>query len=219
MRDKNFFESYIDKRGSSSDKKKILIMVGAGALALLVVYTGINIIRIPLLNRDITKVSRELQRDDLNKKKASAEEKKELLQELEKIESELEYVSLDIEDKDKLGSYLIESITDSMPNQMFLKSVDITEEFITLEGISRTKEDIARLEGNFRRVVYFENVFIPEISTEEDFFNFRVDLSLSPEGIAKRDKSQEKIKIIEAEEPLDDEVIDEEEGNVTADET
>lgn len=218
MRDKNFFESYVETKNSGSNQKKILIVVGASLLALLMIFTAVNMIRIPLLNRQISSVSKELQRDDLNKKKTSADDKKVLLEELNKIESELDFVTIKIDEKDKLGSYLIETITDSMPSQIFLKSIDVTDEFIAIEGISRTKEDIARLEGNFRRVPYFENVFIPEIKTEEGFFNFRVDLSLSVEGMAKRDKSQEKIKLIEpTEEPVEN--VEEDEGNVDADET
>lgn len=221
MRDKNFFESFVETKGSEVDKKKILIIVGASLLALLVVFTSVNMIRIRVLNSQISRDSKELQRDDLNKKKISAEEKKELLAELDKIESELEIVTVEIDKKDMLGSYLLETITDAMPNEVFLKSVDVTEEFIALEGISRTKEDIARLEGNFRRVSYFKNVFIPEIKAEEGFFNFRVDLSLSPEGIAKRDKSQEKIKAIEPTEDVEQimEELTQDEGNVDANET
>lgn len=216
MGDKNFFEPYIDKKDSKSDRQKIIAIVAGGLAALLLVYVVINVVRIPMLKREIARVSSELNEGKLLDKKASVDNKREILAELEQMETEIDYVSLELNEKDKLGVYLVETITNSMPNDIFLKSVDIKEDLIILEGISRTKEDIAQLEANLRQVIYFKDVFIPEIVSDEGFFSFTTTMSLTEEGMVEQGKvegeadkdsedSKEKDEGESEEEPVEDE--------------
>lgn len=216
MGDKNFFEPYIDKKDSKSDRQKIIAIIAGGLTALLLVYVVINVVRIPMLKREIARVSSELNEGKLLDKKASVDNKREILAELEQMETEIDYVSLELNEKDKLGVYLVETITNSMPNDIFLKSVDIKEDLIILEGISRTKEDIAQLEANLRQVIYFKDVFIPEIVSDEGFFSFTTTMSLTEEGMVEQGKvegeadkdsedSKEKDEGESKEEPVEDE--------------
>lgn len=188
MRDKNFFEPYIDKKDSKSERQKIIAIISGGLAALLLVYIVINVVRIPMLEREIARVSSELNESKLLDKKASVDNKREILAELEQIETEIDYVSSELNEKDRLGVYLVETITNSMPNDIFLKSIDIKEDLITLEGISRTKEDIAQLGANLRQVIYFREVFIPEIVSDEGFFSFTSTISLTEEGMLEQGK-------------------------------
>lgn len=191
MRDKNFFEPYVGKKNSRDEKQKLVAIVAGGFTILILSYTLVNVIKIPMLKKEIARVTSELNENQLNEKKDSVEHKKELLAELQQIETEIDYVSLELNEKDKLGVYLVETITNSMPSDIFLKSIDINEEMITLEGISRTKEDIAQLEANLRQVIYFKEVFIPGINTEEGFYNFTITMNLTEEGVAVQEESEE----------------------------
>lgn len=191
MRDKNFFDPYVGKKNSRDEKQKLVAIVAGGFTILILSYTLVNVVKIPMLKREIARVTSELNENQLNEKKESVEQKKEILAELKQIETEIDYVSFELNEKDKLGVYLVETITNSMPSDIFLKSIDINEEMITLEGISRTKEDIAQLEANLRQVIYFKEVFIPGINTEEGFYNFTITMNLTEEGIAVQEESEE----------------------------
>ena len=191
MRDKNFFDPYVGKKNSRDEKQKLVAIVAGGFTILILSYTLVNVVKIPMLKREIARVTSELNENQLNEKKESVEQKKEILAELKQIETEIDYVSFELNEKDKLGVYLVETITNSMPSDIFLKSIDINEEMITLEGISWTKEDIAQLEANLRQVIYFKEVFIPGINTEEGFYNFTITMNLTEEGIAVQEESEE----------------------------
>lgn len=214
MRDKNFFEPYVDKKNKSDENRRKLILIGGGIGILLFSYTFYNIVRVPMLKREINRISNELNEKKLIEKKESVDNKKELLAELKQIETEIDYVSLELNEKDKLGVYLVETITNSMPSEIFLKSIDINEDLITLEGISRTKEDIANLEANLRQVIYFKDVFIPGISSDEGFYDFTITMSLTEEGKIEQEKAEhEDDKKEEKEEESKEEEDQEEEEN------
>lgn len=179
MEDKNFFQSYVDKKDNKNKQQKVIAIVAGGLVAILLVYIVFNVVRIPILKRDITRISNELTEDKLLDKKKSVDNKREILSELKQIETEIDYVTLELNEKDKLDIYLLETITSSIPDNIFLKSIDINEDLIILDGISRTKRDIAQLEANLRQVVYFKEIFIPAISSDEEFFSFTTTIDIS----------------------------------------
>lgn len=209
MWDKNFFEPYIGSKEKKNEKQKIMIMVPAIIGALLVSYTLFTVVRGVILDRQIAKVDSELSENDLIEKKESVENKKIILEELQQIDTELNYVSLDLNEKDKLGSYLLETITNSMPSEIFLKSITLNHEVITIEGISRTKEDIAKLEANLRQVIYLQNVFIPAIGSEEGFYTFNITTNLSAEGLEEQEKSTQEQKENDAKDEKKEDTKDE----------
>lgn len=214
MRDKNFFEPYVDKKNKSDENRRKLILIGGGIGIILFSYTFYNIVRVPMLKREINRISNELNEKKLIEKKESVDNKKELLAELKQIETEIDYVSLELNEKDKLGVYLVETITNSMPSDIFLKSIDINEDLITLEGISRTKESIAQLESNLRQVIYFKDVFIPGISSDEGFYSFTITMSLTEEGLLEQEKAEhEDDKEKEKESKEDEEKEEKDEDN------
>lgn len=223
MRDKNFFEPYVDKKNSRDEKQKMMVVVVGGLTILVLSYTLFNLVKIPMLKREISRVDNELNGNQLTEKKESVENKKEILAELKQIEVEIDYVSLELNEKDKLGVYLVETITNSMPGAIFLKKIDINEDLITLEGISRTKEDIAKLEANLRQVIYFKNVFIPAIKSDEGFYNFNITMSLTAEGLEAQENppeegAEEEVKEGE-EKPAEGEATKEDKKEVDKNET
>lgn len=194
MYDINFFEPYIDTRGPRSDKLKIALIAVGASLGIVLAYALVNKVQIPRLNKEISRITGKMTSKEFASKKSSLEEKQKALEELKMKEEQIDYITGELQKRDRLGGHLVEIITNSIPGNIFLKSIEITEEQIEIEGLSRSKEDIAKLEANLREVTYFEDVFIPKITAEEEFFKFNVQLELISSSEKTEDEQDDENK-------------------------
>lgn len=188
MYDINFFEPYIDTKGSRSDKLKLALIVAGALFGIVFVYALANKIQVQRLNKEITNITNTMSSEEFVKKKASVEEKQAMMQDLKVKEEKVEYIASDLQKKDRLGGHLVEIITNSIPENIFLKQMGIDEGQIKVEGLSRAKEDIAQFESNLREILYFEDVFVPKITYEDGFYNFDVVLKLASSSEEEQDQ-------------------------------
>lgn len=215
MYDINFFEPYVDNKKSRSGLQKGIFIGVLVVVTLIFGYALFNTVMIPRIRSEIERMSSELDADQIEEKKRKIAQMQETLGELMKQEETVEHIEKELRKRDNLGGYLVETVTNSMPGNVFLKSININQSTIGISSTARTKEDIAQLESNLRQVSYFEDAFIPSITSDENFYNFNVNLRLLSYDPSTDIEDEEEVE--EGEETEEGDEI--EEGVDTSDET
>ncbi|AFS77803.1 fimbrial assembly family protein [Gottschalkia acidurici 9a] len=198
MRDINFFESYINKKDNKIDRKKT-ILIGIGLIVFIVsIYVFTNKVRVHRLNKEIANITEELEGVASIEKKKSLNQKKDMLDNLKIKDQKVNIIINELQKKDNLGAHIIELITNSMSEDIFLKSMTINQSDVDIEGIGRNRGGIAKLEANIRQVRYFEDVFISNIVLEEEFYKFNIKIKFMENNKetkkVKDEKNNKKIK-------------------------
>ena len=191
MKDTNFFEPYIEtKKHGFKGKKGIFLVIVGVIIFMLLTFPLINKIRIYRMNREIVRIDNEVNSTQNKIKRTNIEQKRNDIAVLKEKDVLLETITTDFYKKDNVGDFLVYSITDSMTSGMFLKSLDITGDEAIVVGISQQKEGIARLERSLRRISYFKTVFIPNITLQEEFYEFTVNIKLNSEEVRLKKEEQ-----------------------------
>ena len=195
MRENNFFEPYIEKRKFDFKGKNTLTAMGILLALVIVMYPVVNQIRIFKMNRDVAKIDAIMNSKDNQAKKVRIDKIKEDVAEVNKKSDALEIVKEDFYKRDTIGDFLVDNITKSMSGEMFLDKIELSEELGAISGVSNTKESIAIFERNLKRIVFFEEVFIPTIKLEEGFYKFDIDLVIDSEAVSiTKQKQLDEIK-------------------------
>lgn len=202
MKDTNFFEPYVETREFNFKGKKMIIPIVLALIVFIIVtFPLVNKIRIYRMNREIVKIDKEVNSTQNKIKKQTIETKRLEIANLKEKDAMLTVITDDFSKKDNVGDFLVYSITDSMTGDMFLKSLEITGDEAIVIGISKEKESIARLERSLRRISYFKDVFIPNITMQEEFYEFTVNIKINSEEVnikkAEQAEYSNEVKIIE----------------------
>ena len=183
MRDLNFFEPYVEKRKHKFNKSYIFYALCILALTGITVYGIYNQIRIGTLNREI-KDRVAIAEEPTTVKKV--EEIKALETEVSTFRAEVEkIVQLDksIEDNDIIGEQLLQQIKSKMPADLFLSNFSAYDREIQISGISKDKYSIAEFEKGLEAIEDTESIFISNITSTEDYYNFVLILTLKEVAI------------------------------------
>lgn len=214
MRENNFFEPYIEKSKFDFKGKSALTAMGILLALLIVLYPVVNQIRIFRMNREVAKIDAVMNSKDNQVKKAQIDEIKKTVSEVNEKSEALEVVKTDFSKRDTIGDFLVDNITQSMSGEMFLEKIELSEELGAISGVSDTKESIAIFERNLKRIVFFEEVFIPTIKLEEGFYKFDIDLLIDSEAVSiTKQKQLDEIKAKKELEPQEDIDIDNDGGD------
>lgn len=183
MRDLNFFEPYVEKRKHKFNKSYIFYALCILALTGITVYGIYNQIRIGTLNREI-KDRVAIAEEPTTVKKV--EEIKALETEVSTFRAEVEkIVQLDksIEDNDIIGEQLLQQIKSKMPADLFLSNFSAYDREIQISGISKDKYSIAEFEKGLEAIEDTESIFVSNITSTEDYYNFVLNLTLKEVAI------------------------------------
>lgn len=178
MRDLNFFEPYIEKRELKFNKIYIFYALCILALTGITVYGIYNQIRIGILNREIKDRVAIAEEPTMVKK---VEEIKALETEVATFRAEVEkIVQLDksIEDNDIIGEQLLQQIKSKMPADLFLSNFSAYDREIQISGISKDKYSIAEFQKGLEDIEDTEAIFVSNITSTEDYYNFVLNLTL-----------------------------------------
>lgn len=195
MKDFNFFEPFVEPgKASSGGDKKIIITIAAVLAAIAVIavpaYQQINTV---LMKREISEHKAFLDEGDSKRKIAEMEKKEKLSSSLRAQSGKVEKINDSLNEQDQIGGYIVSTISESLAEDVFMNRLSIEKSGISLDGVSKDKEGIAKFQNNLRKVPYFEEVFVPNISVENEYNNFTVDMTLKGEGDSdeKTDKEGE----------------------------
>lgn len=178
MRDLNFFEPYIGKTEFKIDKRIIFLTIGMFALLSLVTYTVYNSIIIKQETRIVESLKTTTENFRILEKVEEIQVKQikvdEFREDVEKIRSLDETIA----ERDVINEDLLDEITSRMPEDLFLTSLSIYNREIQIVGISKDKLSIAELEKGLEDLEDAQEIFISNISLEEDFYNFTISINL-----------------------------------------
>ncbi|NMB28087.1 MAG: PilN domain-containing protein [Tissierellia bacterium] len=189
MKDLNFFESYIEKRKFNIDKRLIYYFIAILLVLFIVFYSIFNQIKIRRISKDVGKLRSIVEDEKINKKVTEINEKK---KEVAKFNESLDKIKLldnVIEEDNIIDDYLLENITSRMPDDVFFTSISIYTDNIQIIGISKDKWSIAELGKSLGSIEEFKEIFITNISFEEDNYNFTLNINLKDVNMDEEEKA------------------------------
>lgn len=178
MKDLNFFEPYIENTEFKIDKRIIFFAVGMFAFLSLVTYTVYNSIIIKRETRIVESLKTVAEYPITLKKLGEIEEKQIEVDEFREAVEKIRYLDETIVERDIINEALLDKITSKMPEDLFLTSLSIYNREIQIVGISKDKLSIAELEKGLEDLEEANEIFISNISLEEDFYNFTINVNL-----------------------------------------
>lgn len=183
MRDLNFFEDYVEKRDLKVDRKLIYFTLASFVILAFITYTVFNY----LIIRQETKTVESLRAIAENPKTlAKVEEIKEKEIEVNDFRDsvgKIRRLNEIIESKDIISETLLDKIVLKMPEDLFLTSIGIRSSDIQLVGMSKDKWSIADFEKGLETLDNVEDIFISNITLQEDYYNFNINITLEDVNI------------------------------------
>ncbi len=191
MKDLNFFENYIEKSELNIDKRLILYFFTMTLAIILLFYTLFNQIKIRQLSRDVKKLQVILEDERINNKMKEIEEKQIEVKEFNESLEMVRILDKGIEEDSVIDSYLLDNITSKMPEDVFFTSISMYSDSIQIVGNSKDKWAIAQLGKNLETIEDFHEIFISNISSEEGYYNFVLNISLKDVNIDEEESIEE----------------------------
>lgn len=176
LRDLNFFESYNKKKDKSLNKELILYGFSIVIVLGMIVYSIINIIVINKLNTETSSLKQQVETKKSNSKINEILEKEKDIGEFREKYEQLKQLDGFIDSQDIINESLLDSITVRVPENVFLNSMIFNTNLITLDGIAKDKRSISDFEHKLGEIEYFDDIFIPAISYEDDFYTFTINI-------------------------------------------
>lgn len=202
MKDLNFFEPYIEKKEINIDKRLVFSLLGLLLTICILSYTILNQIRIRRIERDVGKLKATVEDERINKRVEGIENKKKEVAEFKQSLDKIKLIDDLVEEERFIDVYLLESITSSMPEDVFFTSISIYDDSIQIVGVSKNKYSIAELGKSLEVIEEFKEIFVENISSEVGYYNFNLNIDLKDVNI---DEDEPAIEQDEDEETSDEE--------------
>jgi len=178
MNDLNFFELYNGKNKNKIDKDLIFYAIVLILTICVLIYAVANVIKVKKLNSEIFYLIEqiEIKKTDsrINKILSKEEEIRVFDQEFKKLKAVDEHVTT----MDVINEDLLNAINIRVPETSFLKSIYINGSSVTIEGVALNKKTISDFEYKLAEVKYFDEIFIPAIYNENEYYGFTVNVKL-----------------------------------------
>ena len=178
MKDFNFFEGYSKKKIKLNSKNALIYMIISIVIIVFVSYPIFNLYKINKLNNEIAVLKESLGENYSDKESERIDLKKSTIDDLNHKLNSLKNINESIKNTEIINEYLIYTITLAVPEDVFLKSINITEENINIDGVAQNQASIAQLQYNLRSIESFYDIFIPNISNNQGLFEFSITILL-----------------------------------------
>ena len=176
MKDLNFFENYVEKSEIKIDKRIIFYSVAVILTLFVIIYTISSQIRIRSLTRDIAKLKLTVEDERLNKKIEEIREKEEEVAKFNEAVEKIKTFDEIMEEESIVDTYLLEDIVSRMPEDIFFTSISVYTGEIQIVGNAKDKWTIAQFGKNLESIEDFNEIFISNISSEEGYYNFILNI-------------------------------------------
>ena len=103
-----------------------------------------------------------------------------------------------IESRDVVNDLLLNRITEKIPKEVFLKSLNLSADLIQMQGMATGNLAVACLETNLKSDKDFKDIYISNISLKEGLYDFSISFAL--EDTEESDVEQDDIEQDDAEE-------------------
>lgn len=178
MRDLNFFEGYIEKIEFKIDKKLIYFTLSSFIVLSLVMYIIYN----SMIIKQETQMVENLRTTAENSKtieKVEAIKVKDLeVTEFRESVDKIKQLDKTLEGRDIIDEKLLDIINSKIPEDLFLTSLSIQGRDIQMVGIANDKWSIAEFQRGLEDLPDVEEIFVSNISLQEDHFSFNINITL-----------------------------------------
>lgn len=178
MRDLNFFEAYIEKDQFKIDKKLIYFTLSAFIILSFISYSVYNHLIIKQETKTVDSLRTIAENPETLKNVQKIKEKEVEVNDFRESVEKIRKLDEIIEARDIISESLLDNITLKMPEDLFLTSIGINNSDIQLVGMAKDKWAIAEFEKGLEDLDKVEDIFISNISLNEDFYNFNINITV-----------------------------------------
>lgn len=183
MRDLNFFENYIEKDQFKIDKKIVCFALSIFLVLFFCTYSLYNHILIKQETSVVNNLKSVAENPELLSKIDKIQERKIEVSKFKDSVGRIRELDQIMESKDIINELLLDSIISIMPEDLFLTSIGINNDDIQLVGIAGGKRSIAEFEKGLEMLENVEEIFVSNISLQEDYYNFNVSIIMGDVSI------------------------------------
>lgn len=178
MKDFNFFGPYLMKKSRLS-KKQLVLYISVSIIAIvLVAIPVVNQLIIKNIENETILIGAAVYSEEAQQERQKINQKQKQIQDLQNYYKVLESIDNEITSIDIINDLFIQTITDRVPEEVFFQDIRISQSVIQITGIAKNNISIAKFEQNLRKLPYFENVFIPNISTNTGGYTFTISFQI-----------------------------------------
>ncbi|QZY56979.1 PilN domain-containing protein [Crassaminicella profunda] len=178
MRDFNFFEPYLSKNKKITNKKYLIPIGVFIVIIFFIIIPIVNLINIKKTEEEVVSASNIINSSKDYIKVQEVEDKSRKIQEMKHKIQMLQDLEAGMNEKDIINDFLIYTIRDMVPNDLFFKMITIDPEIVEIQGIAKNKMAIAELKYNLENVKYFQDIFIPAISGDDGSYTFTLTFTI-----------------------------------------
>lgn len=185
MRDLNFFKNYIEKKEFKIDRKIIYFTAITFLFLSLIVYTIYNEIIIRQDTKIVASLRATAEDPKTLKKVEEIKSKEEEVNQFRDSVEKIKLLNQTIQDRDVVNEVLLDKINDSIPEEIFLTSLSFQDNDIYIVGISKDKWSVAEFQKRLESLENYEEIFVSNITKQEDYYNFSLNITLRGEEDGK----------------------------------
>lgn len=178
MRDFNFFEPYLSKNKKISNKKFLMYISAFILIIFFIIIPIVNLINIKNTEKEVISASNMINTYEDYEEVQQLEEKSQKIKEMKQNFQMLKELEAAMNEKDVINDFLIYTIRDMVPKDLFFKVVTIDSEMVEIQGVAKNKMAIAELKYNLENVKYFQDIFIPTISGDDKSYTFTLTFNI-----------------------------------------
>ncbi len=183
MKDLNFFEPYIEKIDFKANKR-IIYYASVMLLVLFLIFNiAYNQIRIKQLTREVEILRTTAEDKKIIKRVEEIKNRNEKVNVFKETVDKIKKLDRTIEDSNIVDNYLLNTITSKIPEDLFFTSMSLYNDSIQIVGVSKDKISIAELEKGLETIEDFKEIFVSNISSQEDYYNFTINVTLKDVSI------------------------------------
>jgi Tfp pilus assembly protein PilN len=183
MKDLNFFEPYIEKIDFKANKR-IIYYASVMLLVLFLIFNiAYNQIRIKQLTGEVEILRTTAEDKKIIKRVEEIKNRNEKVNVFKETVDKIKKLDRTIEDSNIVDNYLLNTITSKIPEDLFFTSMSLYNDSIQIIGISKDKISIAELEKGLDAIKDFKEIFVSNISSQEDYYNFTINVTLKDVSI------------------------------------
>lgn len=182
MRDFNFFGPYISAPKKNNGKGVLLILLIIVIIGAAAFYQYTLWQQEKALQADIDDLHSYIESPEINESLERVQEKQMKGDALQEAYNHLQALELGILETDILSDEMLAEIDFNIPKGVFLSSINLDGDSLSLDGYSEAYESIAQFAYNLRDVTHLKSVFVPQIEKSETYYTFSIQSTLAKEG-------------------------------------
>ncbi len=181
MKDINFFRPYLNKRKVKFNNKFFLLVIFALVTVGVVAYGIFNQMRINKLSEGLKSLEEVAKNPDVLERVKVIKLEEEKLNQFKLEVEAIRDLKREVKKKDIINSNYMEKIISKKPSDLFLTSIYLNPESISISGTSNNRLSIAEFGKGLQTIDGYEKLFISNITKETTNYNFEFERSIVEE--------------------------------------